>query len=284
MYLQLKTALTTILNGLQNLLPATVATLLIQSNTRVHRTMLICIHLFWFHELRSNDKTRMFAMVFVVCAQVSAIVNSHICNWYIYDLPNCDVDIGFDFELCLCSPKVECGPSPNACCTEYEQQPVDIVQYRLFSFVLHHWLCSLHAHCSRQTNQTPISKIAKMNYSIRFCAIDLIVPSSQLYSIHFHAFRRQYPVWLFMFFFSFFTQKQETLQHSVRTLQSSDFFLFFLRHLLHFYQCRSGAFGLNWERSVFLKCKMWSMSRNYKYIEWPQKSNLMWIAIRKRKQ
>lgn len=73
MYLQLKTALTTILNGLQNLLPATVATLLIQSNTRVHRTMLICIHLFWFHELRSNDKTRMCAMVFVVCAQVSAI-------------------------------------------------------------------------------------------------------------------------------------------------------------------------------------------------------------------
>lgn len=165
---------------------------------------------------------------FLLCVhRYRPLVNSHICNWFIYDLPNCDVDIGFDFELCLCSPKVECGPSPNACCTEYEQQPVDIVQYRLFSFVLHHWLCSLHAHCSRQTNQTPISKIAKMNYSIRFCAIDLIVPSSQLYSIHFHAFRRQYPVWLFMFFFSFFTQKQETLQHSVRTLQSSDFFFFF---------------------------------------------------------
>lgn len=57
----------------------------------------------------------MCAMVlFVVLHMYRPLVNSHICNWYIYDLPNCDVDIGFDFELCLVCTEGRVRTSPNA--------------------------------------------------------------------------------------------------------------------------------------------------------------------------
>lgn len=170
-------------------------------------------------------------------------------------LPNCDVDIGFDFELCVCSPKVECGPSPNACCTEYEQQAVNNehdhctvrVQTLLPFFSIDYAVCMLTAHA--KPNQTPITKIAKMNYSIRFCAIDLIVPPSQFYSIQFSCFPSTISGLAFCILFFHFSHRNGELFSTVRyeRFNRLKFFDYFLRHLLHSYQ-----FGLNWERSVFL--------------------------------
>lgn len=132
------------------------------------------------------------------------------------------------------------------------------------------WLLS--AHCSRQSNhencQNELFKsiLCNWRWSILFNTLSCF--PSTISGLDFYTF-------------IFFTQKQETLQHSVRTLQSSEllFIFFFLRLLLHSHQCLALVHS-NWiERSAFnWSAKYGELLNRIEMLNivWPQKSNLMW--------